>query len=98
MDNNVHPANTYRVVDALIRANKRFDFHMIPGKRHGYADAGDWVFWMRADYFAGTCSAGRPTAPTCWNCSERWRSADKKKDLGFRFTLFVKRNPRSLTP
>ena len=51
MDNNVHPANTYRVVDALIRANKRFDFHIIPGKRHGYADAGDWVFWTRADYF-----------------------------------------------
>ena len=51
MDNNVHPANTYRVVDALIRANKRFDFHIIPGKRHSYADAGDWVFWTRADYF-----------------------------------------------
>jgi dipeptidyl aminopeptidase/acylaminoacyl peptidase len=51
MDNNVHPAGTYRVIDALIRANKRFDFHIIPGKRHGYADAGDWVFWTRADYF-----------------------------------------------
>jgi dipeptidyl-peptidase 4 len=51
IDNNVHPANTFRVIDALIRANKRFDFHIIPGKRHGYADAGDWVFWIRADYF-----------------------------------------------
>ena len=51
MDNNVHPAGTYRVIDALIRANKRFDFHLIPGKRHGYADASDWVFWIRADYF-----------------------------------------------
>src|SRR5262245_10574035 len=26
IDNNVHPSNTYRVVDALIKANKRFDF------------------------------------------------------------------------
>jgi dipeptidyl-peptidase 4 len=51
IDNNVHPANTFRVIDALIRANKRFDFHIIPGKRHGYADASDWVFWIRADYF-----------------------------------------------
>jgi dipeptidyl aminopeptidase/acylaminoacyl peptidase len=51
IDNNVHPANTYRVVDALIKANKRFDFHIIPGKRHGYADAGDWVNMVRADYF-----------------------------------------------
>jgi dipeptidyl aminopeptidase/acylaminoacyl peptidase len=51
IDNNVHPANTFRVIDALIKANKRFDFHIIPGKRHGYADATDWVFWIRADYF-----------------------------------------------
>jgi dipeptidyl aminopeptidase/acylaminoacyl peptidase len=51
IDNNVHPANTFRVIDALIRAGKRFDFHIIPGKRHGYADAGDWVSWVRADYF-----------------------------------------------
>ena len=52
IDNNVHPANTLRLVDALIKANKRFDMLMIPGKRHGFADAGDYVFWVRADYFA----------------------------------------------
>jgi dipeptidyl aminopeptidase/acylaminoacyl peptidase len=52
IDNNVHPANTLRMADALIKANKRFDMLVIPGKRHGYADAGDYVFWVRADYFA----------------------------------------------
>ena len=52
IDNNVHPANTLRLVDALIKANKRFDMMMIPGKRHGFADANDYVFWIRADYFA----------------------------------------------
>ncbi len=52
IDNNVHPANTLRLVDALIKANKRFDMLMIPGKRHGFADANDYVFWVRADYFA----------------------------------------------
>jgi dipeptidyl aminopeptidase/acylaminoacyl peptidase len=52
MDDNVHMANTLRVADALIKASKRFDFFIIPGKRHGYADAGDYVFWLRADYFA----------------------------------------------
>lgn len=52
IDNNVHPANTLRVVDALIRANKRFDMYIIPGKRHGFADAGDWVNLVRADYFS----------------------------------------------
>ncbi len=51
MDDNVHPANTLRMADALIKANKRFDFFMIPGKRHGYADATNYFFWVRADYF-----------------------------------------------
>jgi len=60
IDNNVHPAGTYRVVDALIRANKRFDFHIIPGKRHGYADAGDWSAAMRADYFCRYLLGGAP--------------------------------------
>ena len=31
IDNNVHPANTYRLADALIKANKRFDFVVLPG-------------------------------------------------------------------
>ena len=51
MDDNVHMAGTLRVADALIKANKRFDFFMIPGKRHGYADAANYFFWVRADYF-----------------------------------------------
>ena len=34
--NNVHPANTYRLADALIKANKRFDFLILRGQRHGY--------------------------------------------------------------
>jgi dipeptidyl-peptidase 4 len=52
MDDNVHMAGTLRVADALIKANKRFDFFMFPGKRHGFADAADYFFWIRADYFA----------------------------------------------
>jgi dipeptidyl aminopeptidase/acylaminoacyl peptidase len=51
IDNNVHPANTLRMADALIKANKRFDFVILPGKRHGYADATNYFFWVRADYF-----------------------------------------------
>ncbi|MCX6611100.1 MAG: DPP IV N-terminal domain-containing protein, partial [Acidobacteria bacterium] len=51
IDDNVHPAATLRVADALIKANKRFDFFMLPGKRHGYADAINYFFWLRADYF-----------------------------------------------
>jgi dipeptidyl aminopeptidase/acylaminoacyl peptidase len=52
IDNNVHPSNTYRVVDALVRAAKRFDFIILPGQRHGYTTDGDYVYWRRVDYFA----------------------------------------------
>jgi dipeptidyl aminopeptidase/acylaminoacyl peptidase len=52
MDDNVHPASTLRVADALIKANKRFDIFIMPGQRHGYGPMGDYFFWLRADYFA----------------------------------------------
>jgi dipeptidyl-peptidase-4 len=51
IDNNVHPGNTYRMANALIRANKRFDFFLFPGQRHGYGDMSDYWTWIRADYF-----------------------------------------------
>jgi dipeptidyl-peptidase-4 len=51
IDNNVHPANTLRLAAALIKANKRFDFFIFPGQRHGYGDMSDYWFWIRADYF-----------------------------------------------
>ena len=52
IDNNVHPANTIRVVNALIRANKRFDMLILPGQRHGFGDMNEYFFWRMADYYA----------------------------------------------
>ncbi|MEO6916772.1 MAG: prolyl oligopeptidase family serine peptidase, partial [Chitinophagaceae bacterium] len=51
IDNNVHPANTIRLANALIRANKRFEFVLLPGQRHGYGDMQEWLFWNSADHF-----------------------------------------------
>jgi dipeptidyl-peptidase-4 len=51
MDNNVHPANTIRLVNALIKANKRFEFFLLPGLRHSFQPAQDYVFWLRSDFF-----------------------------------------------
>jgi dipeptidyl aminopeptidase/acylaminoacyl peptidase len=52
IDNNVHPAGTYRMVEALINAGKRFDMLVIPSAQHGFTGmAGDYFFWARADYF-----------------------------------------------
>lgn len=39
IDNNVHPANTTMLVDALIKADKNFDLMMYPGNRHGIRGA-----------------------------------------------------------
>ena len=52
MDNNVHPANTTRVVDALIRANKRFEMLILPGDRHGFETKDEYFFWKMADFFS----------------------------------------------
>lgn len=38
VDKNVHPANTFRLADALIKKNKRFDMMVLPGKDHGLGD------------------------------------------------------------
>ena len=52
IDNNVHPANTMRMVNALIKANKRFDMLMLPGQRHGFGDMTEYFFWRMGDYFS----------------------------------------------
>lgn len=51
IDNNVNGAATYRMAEALIKANKRFDFFLFPGQRHGYGNMSDYWFWLRAEYF-----------------------------------------------
>ncbi|HKK74879.1 MAG TPA: DPP IV N-terminal domain-containing protein [Saprospiraceae bacterium] len=51
IDNNVHPGLTIRMANALIKANKRFDFFLFPGQRHGYGNMNEYFFWLRADYF-----------------------------------------------
>lgn len=51
IDNNVSPANTIRLVNALIKANKRFDFVLLPGQRHAYGDMSEYFFWRKVDYF-----------------------------------------------
>ena len=52
VDNNVNPANTIRVVNALIKANKRFDMLILPGQRHGFGDMNEYFFYRLADYFS----------------------------------------------
>lgn len=52
VDNNVHPGGTIRMADALIKANKRFDFMLLPGQRHGFGNMTEYSFWLGADHFS----------------------------------------------
>lgn len=52
IDNNVHPGNTIRMANALIKANKRFDFVLLPGQRHAFGDMTEYFFWLMGDYFS----------------------------------------------
>lgn len=52
MDNNVHYAGTVRLMNALMRANKRFEFLLIPGKPHGYGDLQPYFSERMMEYFA----------------------------------------------
>jgi dipeptidyl-peptidase-4 len=52
IDNNVHPGNTIRVANALIKADKRFDFLLLPAQKHGYGEMTEYFWWKMADYFS----------------------------------------------
>ena len=51
MDTNVHPAETYRLDKALIKAGKSFDMFIIPNVSHGYGYASTYFMRKRMNYF-----------------------------------------------
>jgi dipeptidyl-peptidase-4 len=59
MDNNVHPSNTLRVVDALIKANKDFDMIIFPDSPHGLPTYSVRKIW---DYFVRNLMGAEPPA------------------------------------
>ena len=77
IDDNVHPSNTYRLADALIKANKRFDMMVLPGQRHGYTTAGEYVTWLRADYFAKHLLGDYDQSIDMWEINREKQAADK---------------------
>lgn len=51
-DDNVHPANSMRLANELMKAGKRFDYMPIPGSRHGYGSKRDYYEQMMWYFFA----------------------------------------------
>ena len=60
MDDNVPPANTLLVVDALIEANKDFDLLLIPNAQHAYGKASQYMTRRRWDYFVRYLAGATP--------------------------------------
>jgi dipeptidyl aminopeptidase/acylaminoacyl peptidase len=77
IDNNVHPANTIRLMDALIKANKRFDFIMLPGQRHAYGPMAEYFSWIRADYFCKYLLGDFDQSVDMWELNNERQAAEK---------------------
>ncbi len=60
MDNNVHHGGTIRLADALIKANKRFDMLIMPGKAHGFGTYQQYFTQRMWEYFAEHLLDDRP--------------------------------------
>ena len=52
MDDNVHPAHTLRMADALIKARKNFDMYVLPGCNHGFGRADRFFEYRLWHHFA----------------------------------------------
>jgi dipeptidyl aminopeptidase/acylaminoacyl peptidase len=61
-DHNVPPESTYRLVDALVKANKDFDFLVLPGADH--TDGGPYGERKRRDFFVRHLLGAEPPE---WN-------------------------------
>ncbi|GAA4460413.1 S9 family peptidase [Nibrella saemangeumensis] len=62
VDDNVDPASTMQLVNALIKANKDFDFVMVPGMNH--SSGGDYGERKRRDFFVRHLIGVEPPAWT----------------------------------
>ena len=73
MDTNVDPSSTMQVVDALIKANKNFDFLVIPGGGHGMG--GEYGQRKMFDFFVRHLHG---VGPPNWNSAEFDKAPAKK--------------------
>lgn len=79
MDNNVHMANTMRLANALIKADKRFDMFVFPGLRHSYMPDAEYVFWMRANYFCHWLLGSSETGPDVLELAREHQATEPHK-------------------
>lgn len=81
MDNNVHMANTMRLANAFIKADKRFDMFVLPGMRHSYMPDAEYVFWMRANYFSQWLLGSSETGPDVLELAREHQATESHKSV-----------------
>jgi dipeptidyl aminopeptidase/acylaminoacyl peptidase len=67
MDNNVDPASTEQLVNALIKFNKEFEYVFVPGAKH-ISNGGTYGSRKRRDFFVKTLLRANPPD---WNIVEK---------------------------
>lgn len=61
IDDNVNPSATYKLVEALINADKQFDLLILPSQRHGYqGKAKSYFIKKRWNYFVENLLGAKP--------------------------------------
>jgi len=76
LDTNVGPSSTLQVVSALMKANKTFDFLMIPGAEHNAGRGGEYVPYgerKRFDFFVRHLLGQNPPD---WSTARATRAGD----------------------
>jgi dipeptidyl aminopeptidase/acylaminoacyl peptidase len=77
MDTNVDPASTWQVVNALIKANKKFDVLFVPGGGHGAGGA--YYQRLLADFLVRHLQGAEPPD---WNKTEQNKTATRRREVG----------------
>jgi Prolyl oligopeptidase family/Dipeptidyl peptidase IV (DPP IV) N-terminal region len=67
LDTNVDPASTLQVVSALIKADKQFDFLVVPGENHGAARSGTYAPYGQRKQYDFFVEHLMGVAPPRWN-------------------------------
>jgi dienelactone hydrolase len=61
IDENVNPSATFKLAEALIKADKEFDMLILPSQRHGYSNKyNDYFLKKRWNYFVENLAGEKP--------------------------------------
>ena len=76
MDDNVHPAHSLRMVDALIKADKNFDMIILPRSNHGFSGAENTFYEHKMWFHFARILLGDNTGDYYYEV-EQYKNADR---------------------